>query len=122
MICNIIFCILKDSQSSYSWERDYNADGWVQNIARNSDRNNRDSIFLQGHECVGVSKFLGINNQFIHQADVNILLFKHLIMEHNINTTIEDYVQKALSHWVVTSEVRILLFKYLCTYVRLRKG
>jgi len=102
-------CILKDSQLSYSWERHYKADGWVQNLASNSEGYNSDSIFHQGHECVGVSKFLGINNQFIHQADVNILLFKHLITTHNINITIEDYVQKALSHLVVTSEVRILL-------------
>jgi len=100
--------ILKDSQLSYSWERHYKADGWVQNLTSNSDGNNRDSIFLQRHECVQVSKFLGINNQFIHQADVNILLFKHSIVTHNISSTIEDYVQNALSHWVVTSEVRIL--------------
>jgi len=101
--------ILKDSQLSYSWERDYKADGWIQNLPSNSDGNNGDSIFLQGHECDEISEFIGISNQFIHQADVNILLFKHLIMTHNMNTTIEDYVQKALSQWVITSEVRIIL-------------
>jgi len=102
-----ILYILKDSQLSYSWEGHYKADGWIQNLSSNLEGYNINSFFHQG-QCVRVSKFLGINNQFIHQADVNILMFKHLMMTYNMNFSIENYVQEAFLQWVVTSEVRLI--------------
>jgi len=98
--------ILKDSQLSYYWERQYKADGWIQKLPSDSDGNNRDPIF-QGHECERVYLFLGLNNQFIHEADVNILIFKHLMKSHNNDDSTSKFIKYALSHWVVTSEVHI---------------
>jgi len=98
--------ILKDSQISYFWERHYKADGWIQKLPSDSDGSNSDSIF-QEYECDRVYMFLGIKNQFIHQADVNILLFKHLMKASYNDDSISKFVKDALSHRVVTSEVHI---------------
>jgi len=98
--------ILKDSQLSYSWERQYKADGWIQKLPSNSDENKSNSIF-QSDECSGVYQFLGTKNQFIHQADVNILLFKHSMKAHYNDDSTSKFVKDALSHRVVTSEVHI---------------
>lgn len=67
-----------------------------------------DPFYGEGHECDGVSKFQYIDNPFIHKAEVNILMFKQLMMKNENNNSAINYLQNALSHLVITSEARVL--------------
>lgn len=66
---------------------------------------------FRNYACDNVTMFLNINNPFIHQADVNVLIFKHLMMT-TMDESILTYILNALSHPVVTSEVRIRSHNY----------
>jgi len=97
---------------SYSWERRYNVDGWTQNTPDYKKKNRSKSIFDQDDKCNGVSKFLETNNPFIHQADVNILLSRQSMINDK-NDLARNYLKNALSHTVVSSEVRSQLRYYI---------
>lgn len=97
--------------SSYAWETHYESDGWIQKMRAYFGKTNVHSIF-DGYSCDGVAKFVKTTNTFIHETDANILMFKHLMMKDSNDNSALNYLQNALSSWVVTSEV------YIYTYIK----
>jgi len=89
-----------------SWKQKYEYDGWVPKITQIKKNSQSNKLtFLEKHDCYKVSKFLQTENPFIHQADLNIIMYK--ISLKNDKFPKLDFVKKAISHWVVTSEVCI---------------